>query len=63
MSKVVVSIGDKEYLTPEETLAYLSISKGTLEKWKRMGLRFKKIERKVYYSKTQIADFLSRFDQ
>lgn len=61
MSKVVVSIGDKEYLSPKEACAYMGIGKNTLENWKKKGLRYIKIERKTYISKSHIDEFLREY--
>lgn len=58
MKEATASIGEKEYLSPTEACAYMGIGKNTLENWKKKGLRYIKIERKVYISKSHIDEFL-----
>ncbi len=59
--KVVIhcSIGEKDFLSVPETMAYLNLkSTDTLRKWRDKGLDYMRVGGFVYYSKKDIAIFM-----
>lgn len=64
--KVICPISDKDFLTTNEAAAYLSVSPGTLQKWREMGLKVIKLgdgrTDKLFYSKTSINEFLKSYE-
>lgn len=63
--KLFCSIGEKDFLTLQETMAYLSVSQNTINKWREAGLRTIKLgdgkNDKVYFSKKSIAEFMEKY--
>jgi len=49
---------DERYLTSTEAREYLRIGKNTLLKFRRLGLPFVKVSRKVVYRKSDIDAFM-----
>ncbi len=56
------SIGEKEYLTTEETMAYLGVkSAKTIRNYESLGLKSNQINGKKWYSKKEISKFMDKF--
>lgn len=58
--EVICSIAEKEYLDLEEAEAWLGISKGTLYKWRKEGMKVIKIGANTFYSKKNIREFMEQ---
>lgn len=51
----------KDYMSAEELQEYFSISKNTLQKWRKAGLRFIKIGGKILFQKEDIDAFFEGY--
>lgn len=51
---------DKDYMTSAEAREYLRVGKNTLLKFRRLGLPFVKVARKVLYRKSDIDAFMEK---
>ena len=48
----------KDYMTIEEMTEYFDISPQTLAKWRESGLMYIEVNRRIYFDKKDIAEFL-----
>lgn len=64
-TKVICSIGEKEYLTVEEAAAWTGCSTRALDRFRDMGLKIIKINKaktgKVLYKNEHLREFLDAF--
>ena len=50
----------KEYLTVQETMKYMEISRNTLNKWLLEGLNIYRIDNKQYIKKSDLHNFIDQ---
>ncbi len=55
---ITCSIGEKEFLTIDETMAYLCVSDAILRRWRNEGLKYIELEGRIYYAKEHLKEFL-----
>ncbi|WP_373802714.1 hypothetical protein [Bacteroides heparinolyticus] len=64
-NSTLCSIGEKEYLTPEEAAAWTGCSIRALDRFRDMGLKIIKVNKtktgKVLYKKEHLREFLDAF--
>ncbi len=49
---------DEKYMTNREVMAYLSVGKNTLKKFRRLGLPFIQVDRKIFFRKEDVDRFM-----
>ena len=53
-------MNEGKYMTSAEVMEYLRIRRNTLLKWRRLGLPFVKVGRKLVYRREDIDRFMER---
>ncbi len=54
------TIGEKDFLTLDETIAYLGVCKSTVYEYRKQGLRVIAKGGKTYYDKDEIKRFMRK---
>ncbi len=57
----IITLADLEYLTQEQASKWLGISRGTLIEYEKDGLKVIRKGGRVFYSKTEIKKYLSKY--
>lgn len=60
VKKIDCSIGDKDFLSVAETLAYAGISESILTKWRDNGLNYLRDGGRVWFVKEDIKEYMLR---
>jgi hypothetical protein len=49
---------NEKYMTSREAMTYLSVGKNTLKKFRRLGLPYVQVDRKIFYRRRDLDSFM-----